>query len=170
MYEKEVKDGVAVESIIAYPVIRLSEIRANCELINKIIDNATKRLRNDAYDESTREFAELNKAIITLCNAYNHANACRNDVVTKLNDSLAKLEKYNIYYMKHPPCNDEERERCKLIRYNLQKRQEYVIELIRATRKMAANREQIMKAAKEIEDVISHYEAQFANISNVLRC
>jgi len=53
------KETFGTDLIMGYPVIKLSELKANPEKINDYVDTVTRRIRNDLVEKSHKEFDSL---------------------------------------------------------------------------------------------------------------
>jgi len=94
-------------SIMSYPVIRLSEIRANPNLVLNNTDIVTRRLRNATYTSELQSLAAAEQYVNKLNLAFNRFNRLRENSAEQLNRTLTTLEQWNEYYLQNPPTTDE---------------------------------------------------------------
>lgn len=125
---------------MSYPVIRLSEIRANPDLVLSNTDLVTRRLRNEAYTAQLQELAAEQMAIEKLGAAFMKFNTVREDVAMKLNRTLTQLEQYNDIYMARPPMTDEAKDKYRRLQFNLVQRNDGITLLIRLMERVAAKK------------------------------
>lgn len=151
-------------SIMSYPVIRLSEIRANPDLVLANTDVVTRRLRNNTYAAELQELALAQQSINKLNAAFVRFEAIRENSARKLNQTLTQLEQWNNVYMANPPMTDEAKDRYRKLQYNLAQRNEGIANLLRFMKKVADKRIDIDAITKEINDISDFSEKEFANV------
>ena len=165
--EQHAPAAASIESegtIMTYPVIRLSEIRANPGLVLANTDIVTRRLRNSSYTAELQELAAAQRSINRLNEAFVRFNGLREDSAGKLNRTLTQLERWNDIYMANPPLTDDAKDRYRRLQYNLAQRNEGISTLLRAMTKVAEKRLEIDVIAKEINDIADYAEKEFANV------
>lgn len=155
-------------TIMSYPVILLSEIRANPALVLANTDAVTRRLRNSTYVAELQELAAVQQAINNLNGAFVRFNRMREIAATKLNSTLTQLEQWNEFYMSNPPTTDADKDKFRKIQYNLSQRNEGISTLLRLMKKVADKKDDIDGIAKEINEVSDFGEREFANIDKAL--
>jgi hypothetical protein len=151
-------------TIMTYPVIRLSEIRANPCLVLENTDKVTRRLRNAAYISLLEELATAQQTITKLNEAFVHFNCVRESNALKLNKTLTQLEEWNDEYMAHPPCTDAGKDKYRRLQYNLAQRNEGIATLLRSMKKVADKRLEIEALIKDINEIAGHCEKEFAHV------
>lgn len=151
-------------SIMTYPIVRLSEIRANADLILCNTDIVTRRLRNKAYVAELEELAVAQQSIGKLNAAYVRFNCMREDNACKLNRTLTQLEQWNDIYMANPPCSDEAKDRYRRLQYNLMQRNEGITTLLRCMKKVADKYQEIDCITREIDEITEYCEKEFINV------
>lgn len=165
--EQSEPSAAAIEmdgSIMTYPVIRLSEIRANPALVLVNTDVVTRRLRNSAYTILLQELAMDQQSIGKLNEAFVHFNRMREDAATKLNRTLTQLEQWNEIYIANPPIDDDAKDRYRKLQYNLVQRNEGIATLLRSMKKIADMHIEIDVLTKEINDITEFCEREFATV------
>jgi len=162
--EKSMSVKAHEASVMTYPVIRLSEIKANPELILHNTDIVTRRLRNRAYEAELEELAVTQQSISKLNAAFNHFNCMREDKATKLNRTLTQLEQWNEVYLANLPCTDEGKDRYRRLHYNLIQRNEGIAILLRAMKRVANKYAEIDAITREIDEITEYCEKEFANV------
>ena len=151
-------------SIVPYPVIKLSEIKANPELILENTDIVTRRLRNTAYQNYLKELSLEQTSIENLSHAFNKFDMMKNTVAVKLNSTLTQLEEWNTIYINKPPATDELKAKYRQLQFNLTQRNEGVATLLRSMKKVADLRFEIDTISKTINDMTEYCEKEFENI------
>lgn len=151
-------------SIMTYPVIRLSEIRVNPDLVLANTDIVTRRLRNTAYTSELQELDILRQSIDALNAAFNKFNLMRGSSAAKLNQTLTQLEQWNDEYIANPPTSDEGKDRYRKLQFNLAHRNEGIATLLRSMKKVADLHADIDVITKEINDITDYDEKEFMNV------
>jgi len=169
--EQHAPSAAAIESegsIMTYPVIRLSEIRANPLLVLQNTDTVTRRLRNSGYTALLQELGTTQQSINKLNEAFVRFNRMRENVATKLNGTLTQLEQWNSVYMSHPPTTDEAKDKYRALQYNLSLRNENISILLRSMKKIADLHDGIDLITKEINDITEFDEKEFVNVDRAV--
>lgn len=169
--EKQIPSVASLETegtITTYPVIRLSEIRANPILVLQNTDIVTRRLRNSGYTALLQELAVTQQSINKLNEAFVRFNRIREDVAGKLNTTLTQLEQWNTVYMQHPPITDDGKDKYRSLQYNLTLRNENIAVLLRLMKKVADLHKGINSITKEINDMSEFAEKEFVNVDRAV--
>ena len=169
--EKHAPSAATIESegsIMTYPVIRLSEIRANPILVLQNTDTVTRRLRNSGYTALLQELATTQQSINKLNEAFVRFNNLRESVAGKLNSTLTQLEQWNAVYMNNPPTTDEGKDKYRALQYNLALRNENIGILLRSMKKIADLHVSIDNITKEMTDITEYDEKEFINVDRAV--
>lgn len=155
-------------SIMSYPVVRLSEIRANPDLVLSNTDAVTRRLRNTAYSAELEELGKLQQSINQLNTNFVEFVNLQNGVAKRLTASLSQLEAYNKGYMANPPATDDAKNRYRLVQFNLTRRNQDIATLLRLVKRVGDARVEIDTIAKEIAEMKDFGDKEFAQIEQVI--
>ncbi|CAH6420686.1 Hypothetical protein HVR_LOCUS1255 [uncultured virus] len=155
----EAPDG----SIMSYPVVRLSEIRANPALVLSNTNIVTRRLRNSSYTSLLEELASEQQSIINLNTAFNRFNIIREKTAVQLNKTLTQLDQWNKIYIENPPTTDEYKDKYRELQYNLAHRNDDIATLLRLITKVLQKRAEIDVITKEINEIAAYAEDEFEN-------
>lgn len=85
-----------------YPIIRMSEIRANPQLALQIIANTTNRLRNAAYSNAQLQITELTKGLNGMVESFNRLNEIKERAFLDLQTSMTKIDGLLKAYVDNP--------------------------------------------------------------------
>lgn len=165
--EQQAPTAASIEvdgSVMTYPVIRLTEIRANPALVLVNTDTVTRRLRNTSYSAELTELSMTQQSINKLNASFIHFDAIREATANKLYKTLAQLEKWNEVYIANPPVTDEYKDKYRRLQYNLAQRNEDISTLLRIMKKIADKRIDIDVIINEINELNDFAEKEFANI------
>ncbi len=154
--------------IMTYPIVRLSEIRANPEIVLANTDLVTRRLRNTTYRMLLDESAEICRSIDNLNESFKRFDILRENDACRLNRTLNQLDEWNDIYIAHPPTTDETKENYHKLQFNLAQRNEGMETLLRSMRKITDMKPHIDAMTKELNDVIDFCQKEFAMIDYVI--
>jgi hypothetical protein len=154
-------------ALIAYPVVRLSEVRVAPAIVLENIDMVTKRIRNIAWKTATEDLDMMLKATDQLRNTIVHFNEVRSVAAKNLFDSMDEAER--VYHLlSNPVPTDEGRQKFQLIQFNLRRRNELFVLLTRLTELVALHRPVIEDVNQRVENATQHIEARFSRISGII--
>lgn len=165
--EQSVQAAATLEiegTIMSYPVVRLSEIRANPQLVLANTDTVTRRLRNTAYAAGLQELAMTQQAIDRLNISFAEFNKMREDAAIKLNRTLTQLEQWNDIYMANPPATDDAKDRYRKLQFNLSQRNDGISTLLRSMKKASDARIDIDNITNKIAEITDFCRKEFSNV------
>ena len=151
-------------SLVAYPVVKLSEIIADNKTVLENVDCVIRRLRKTAYNTELNELNLAYPAIERLENSLNRFNCLKDQAVININRTLTELNQLNDCYLANPPKDDENRENFRKVHQNLIKRNDAINTLLKCMHKVAHKFEGLNALSSEIDAVNMHCEAEFKNI------
>lgn len=155
-------------NIMTYPVIRLSEIRANPALILENTNNVTRRLRNAMYISADQELNSMYQSLLKLNEAFVNFQNQRSTIATKISSTLDQLDSWNHLYMQNLPSSDEEKDKYRNLLYNLVIKNDNVCSLLGSMNKVVELRSNIDSITKDIQDVISFNSTEFINVEGAI--
>lgn len=166
IFKSEHTNGVVtdVDSSISYPVVRLSEIRANNQLVLENTAKVLRQLRNSEYKEMIQELALTQKAIIELQSKFEDYNLLREKAAEQIHTTLSKLEGWNDEYLRIPPTTDADREAYKRIQTNLVFRNKAIITMLHSMRKISELRFSIEKVTETIGEITDLCQEDFGKL------
>lgn len=166
------QDAVIGDEPVAYPVVTLSDIRANPALVLEITNRATKRLRNAAYNDGTMALIEVRENIQKLNEAFNRFIAVRAMEEKRLMDSICILESYIIRYEALCIKDDcgEQLQRHKDVIANLTLRNDKVTDLLRAIKSVRDINGPLVELVKNINESTCFLETEFQAIDQAYNC
>jgi hypothetical protein len=165
--EQSVPSAASIEvegTIMSYPVVRLSEIRANPQLVLSNTDTVTRRLRNTAYEAGLQELAMTQQAIDKLNIAFAEFNKMRENAAVKLNRTLTQLEQWNDIYIANPPATDDAKDRYRKLQFNLTQRNDGIATLLRSMKKVVDTRIDIDNLTTKITEITDFCKKEFTNV------
>lgn len=154
------------ENPIAYPIVRLSEILTQPDLVTFLTDRATRRLRNVTYENCKHELESTRETLSQLVNAFNQFNQLQANITLKLHSTIKMLEDFTRQYWNLSP-NIPPDKYDKVIS-NLRKRHEYAIDLLSLCQIVSSFRSDFHKKLDLLQQINSYVSRQFKDIEYVI--
>ncbi len=155
---------VSEGSIMTYPVVKLSEIRANNALVLQNIDIATRNLRNTSYQSVLADLLAAQESLMNLNIAFSNFNAAREMYAKKIKETLDELEGYNREYILNPPITDDSKEAYRQLQFNLAKRNDGISYLLTASKRVADHKKVIDNITTDINNTTEFCTKEFAQL------
>ncbi len=167
--EKTVERTATIDGIpIAYPIIRLSEIMANPKLASKSVDEVTRRIRNTSYNACMEENTKVRDAISTLSTKFAQLARTQNQKFLDLGKSIQTLEQYRGgYEQQSDPQKEKETEKSKKTAFNLRRRHELFVDLIRLCQGAASYLDQITTLNSNMTEYIEFINKAYDSLDKV---
>lgn len=162
-------DLVAIENYgchLTFPIVKLSEIRANNQLVVEGTDIVTKKLRINMYQDTMQELSQMPEMIKELELSYMDFKNVIDANFIKIKDNLVQLEKYNQYYVENPPSDDVAIQKQSLIKHNMRLRNDYHVLLLCGMKRVAENKQNIENIIDQLHDLTEIYDKQLCSLNN----
>jgi len=157
------------EVFLVYPVVRLSEIKANANLVLNNTDIITKKLRNTAYLSLESSFLAGQNDVIAANNGFNIFSQNYQQIAAQINVDITELERLNQIYINNPPNNDEDKQRFRDVQFNLRQRNEYADDLLRLMRRVNENHQHLIHHNHKLQQYINFAAENFKNLGQIAR-
>jgi len=131
------------DDMIAYPVVRLSEIRANPKNALFAQNEATTLLRDRRNVALDKDLAEMAFLLNTLTAEFNEFQDIREELIRNINSNLTELEKANVTYVVDPPATPDEISEYDFIITELKRENDVVIDILKCADEVAAQRDEL---------------------------
>lgn len=125
------KAAIVKGSPVAYPIIRMSEIRANNQMVLKTVNKATRKLRNDSHAICVTHLHHSSTLINELSKEYNKFIDQQKSLFSSISSSIEILENSILKIDDVEKLNGDEKEVYALRQFNLKERNDYIIELLK---------------------------------------
>lgn len=170
IFKTETKTGIITDSDsnISFPVVRLSEIKADKNLVLENTNIVTRKLRNTEYMAMLNELKLAQESFAELQKSFSEYNDMRETAGSMINRTLTQLEGWNEEYLRQPPTTDEGRETFKRIQHNLSYRNNCITTLLLSMRKIAELRFKVLEISSTIEEITSMCNKEFAHLAMAL--
>jgi len=162
------KSGILEGDPMSYPIVRLSDIKANPDLVAKYIDDSTRRIRNTGYNNCNAEFNNLAKSLDSLNLSYRTLERKQRDTFITLSNTLRDLERMQKDYIVNPPKNETQQNKYNNLLYNIRRRNEYIVELLKVCQRVNYFNKVITSVNNDINDTISYINKEFSGVNFVL--
>jgi hypothetical protein len=153
--------------ILAYPVIRLSEIIVESEVILDNTDRAVKNIRDNTNKSLLNNLAKSQASINKLWDSFERFDCARHNHGLRLEESIKELECLNNIYKENSPLTDKERNKYNQLKYNLMIRNNHITTLMQAINKVSEKYAQITNISREIDNITDFLEHEFRDVEIV---
>jgi len=134
--------------VITYPIIKLSELRVNSDIILCNTDIVTRRLRNAEDSYERQELAKTDSTLEQLNEALCNFKETCNNSTRKLICSIEHLKN-----LQEQQCNEE-------LQNDLIKSNDNIVKLICVMKKVASKRKEMEKITYEIKELTDYLSSQ----------
>ena len=146
---------------LSFPIVTLSEIKHNPDLVLEGSNIVTRKIRNSFYQTYVKDMIHVRESIDQLNNAYQRLVTLFEQDALKLNETLSTLENYNNHYINHPPTDDNAIKKSNLILYNMKVRHDYVSQLLCGMQRATNYKAQIDHLVDEVDEFLEFFESQY---------
>lgn len=155
-------------TILAYPIIRLSEIKSSPADVLDSVSTVTHRIRKREYANTTQELDKMKLAVSQFNQVFDEFNLLSTEVGNNLRERLEELEEYSETYNMSPPVTDEGKERYELFKYNREKKNENMEVLMAINAKIITLRPEVKALTGKIREVIEYTKKELADVNKVI--
>lgn len=139
------------DTILSYPIVRLSDIRADPEGSLLAQNAATTQLRNQRNEALVADIEEMSALLNQLVREFNDFEELRSELTVRVASDLAQLELDNLSYVQTPPRSEEERNQSEAIVEGLMRRNEIVIDILECSKKVTDLNDTLKEAISVIQ-------------------
>lgn len=149
---------------IAYPIVKLSEINTNNDLVLTGIVKSTADLRNTAFGDTFDGLKELKDSIDNLDSNVNSFVSNMESLTERTRTTMNRLKKYMADY-KIGTLNDDETRKYRTIVEQLAKGNDLITKMLLASRRVINNKSTIDMISSEVESLEQLLNESFHKIS-----
>jgi len=150
---------------MSYPVVKLSEIRVNNNLVVEGANTVTRKLRNASYNTYLEDAKCTIEAVKELEDSHETLVSLLENNALELTQSITDLETWNRYYLENKPIEECDIKKHNLILHNMRIRNDYIGYLICGLKKISDNRYQIDKLNNSIKEYIEFFTEEFKDLT-----
>nr|QBK93391.1 MAG: uncharacterized protein LCPAC404_00950 [Pithovirus LCPAC404] len=154
----------------AYPIVRFSEILADCKLSHKMIAEASMNIAMASYALAHEKLLKLQNTIVNLGNSLTDFSILKDEKTKQLNHSIKSLEsiaKKNSCCDSRDHCNEDSEKDAKILD-NLARRRSMFTDLIRSCNCIVENGAHVVKICEDINKITDCMKKKYVNLDKVL--
>jgi len=159
--------GILSRHPIPFPIVKMTDILANSEMIQKNIKTGHSRMRNVAFTSCMKEVVSLKKYSKELNEEIQRFDKISSEVSNVLASTINDLEDMHDVYEKTGAKNQKDIDNVRSIRFNLNKRHDLVNDHIANCHSMRERSEKVRVLAEELKALNDFSETLFTGLSNV---
>jgi uncharacterized phage infection (PIP) family protein YhgE len=149
---------------MSYPVIKLSEIRVNNDIVVEGTNNVTRKLRNSSYSTYLQEMKNVIQSVQELEQSQQELLTMFEDNAVTLNESLDQLEEWNEYYIKNKPTKECDMKKHNLIIHNMRIRNDYIGYLICGMNRISEMQRSVDQLNSKVKEYNEFFKEQFSDL------
>lgn len=154
---------------VPFPIIRMTEILSNPKAVRKNMTNCHARMRNVAFNTCTKELDVLKQSTSELQKEIDRFLDLSQKVAASLKNTIEQLETMNNQYETQGIKTEKHAEKLKLIRFNLAKRNDLILDYISLCDGMKERSEKLESIKNEIRDLNDFSDNLFSGLTNVFK-
>ncbi len=158
IHTKKVEETLILAS---FPVVRMSEIRANPQACQKNIDQALRKMRNAALSNCLCNIGSVQKKFEQTCKLFQETLAAKEKVIKEFHRTMTFLEDA---YDKCIKCPEKNIEKLQNIVYNIEKRNAKFPALIESCQEIASLEQTLDEAICTLKDAKCKLEKKFRHL------
>jgi len=148
----------------SFPMIRMSDIRANPQACQKNIDQSFRKMRDAVLQKNIEKINCVQEKFNRTCQLFRQTLECKGNIIKEFQRTINLLEDYYNGCMKNPEKNID---KLKEIVYNLEKRNAKLPALIETCKEIALLEDPLDKAICILNDTKHKLEKKFRHINCV---
>ena len=158
IHTKKVEETLILAS---FPVVRMSEIRANPLACQKNIDQALRKMRNAALHNCVCNIETVKKKLEQVCQLFQQTLTCEENVVKEFSRTMNILEDS---YDKCSKCPEKNECKLKEIIYNIEKRNTKFPALLESCKEIASLEQTLDEALCTLKDAKAKLDKKFRHL------
>jgi hypothetical protein len=160
--------GILGDNPIAYPVVRLAEVRANPCLVTRNINDATRRIRIAAREDIDQAIQRLRAESTKLYNQIQtfYANASNKYLATT--NTLTQLEAFQNHNLTCTPSTELEKEKMDRCQHNLTSRNNLLVNILRCCSAVCEEECKIKASLERIQAINQFIENQYCQANGIV--
>lgn len=151
----ENSNGKKYNSIIIYPILKISDIIENAEGMLKYTDKNIASIKNDQLELQVTNLQEMYFDIIEIHDKFEEFNSIREEVIEKLKNVMIKINVWNNLCRNSQPITDEDKNKCNIVRKNIEMRNDEVTDILKIMEKVSSKRSKIKSIIAELDLSVS---------------
>lgn len=160
--------GIIQDHPIPYPIVKMSEILTNPAEVERSVSESHKRMRNVAFNHCQKDVDLLKSRLNMLDAEVDKFDKISNEVSNSLACTIETLEQYHEGYSAKPTLCNEDLDKLRRLRFNLQKRHDLLSDHIGLCKAVKERSDKIAALTREITELNQYASTLFAGINGEL--
>ena len=154
--------------ITTHPIVRMSELTANPEMVEKNIETASSRLRRTTEVGCRNHLKSLDEAVNELTESLHSFKEAETTASNALKNSIVKLETFHQSYHQIKTVTPDDVIRHEEIKHQLYKRHELALDLLFACEYVSGYRDSVMEIARILKSEANALSSVAKNANTIL--
>ncbi len=158
------------DSLMAYPVIRLTFLLKNCQEMEKVVAQAIKGIRMAAYKKCMQDWGDYGCSMKAIHKSSDHVHTLTKNAFNDLQQSMGRLMKYREQYMYKKACGkwcDDDKCKYGQLVQEIRRRDDLFIKLIASCSLIAAINRKLKKYTCAIDVVCDFISDNYKDLHNI---
>lgn len=151
------------ENPVAYPIVRMSEIRHNPELTLKNVDLCTKRLRNTSYRYSNEQVERTFSLETPLREQMSLFKKQYDQIYHNIRTRIDQLEKIHNIHLNNKFPTEASKKDFRTIQHNLKTSNDMVVDLLQFSSSFSSKQTQLQSLIDEFKQINQSMNERFPN-------
>jgi hypothetical protein len=165
--DRSERTGLISSGLISYPIIKMSEIRADRDLVLKLTNESINRIRNSSYINVENKCVATKNSLLNLVGSFDNFINTKDVLFNKLRDSLEILGKISRDFHLKPPTTDEARKRYNTLLYNLRRRNDLFVTLLETINHISEESSHFNKCTSDINEITLSLKQNFEGVDSI---
>ena len=166
-YDTNNKEEIIENHNVPFPIVKMSEILANPKVVSRNIATSHARMRNVAFHSCMKEVQAMKKLAKELESEIETFDNISGEVSRLLSSTINELETMHEQYEQKGINSEREAENVKIIRFNLNKRQDLTLDHIALCHSMKERASKIKALRDELASLNEFSQTLFTGLSSV---
>lgn len=163
----ENRSGIMQDHPVPYPIVKMTDILANPREVQNSIVNSHTRMRSVAFNQCQKEVENLKKKVGELNREICEFEKNSNEVSNVLACNINELLKYHKGYENMGELCQKDRNKMKMIQFNLQKRHDLLNDHISLCKSVKERSNKISAITEELEGINTYMVELFENLNTI---
>lgn len=159
-----INDDNIDELIVAYPIVKLGEIINNNDIVVKNTCAVTVKLRNTSYQTCIKNISDMKLTCNELSKNFDSLYVEIDDSFKKLAHTIRELEGHKVDFEDNPPTDENQQIKIPRIVYNLKRRHEMMIELLKMCHSANSHSYQLKQINRKFSEMGDHTRRSFESV------
>ena len=163
---RDIELAPLLDKLLAYPLVRLSEIHQYPGLVLENVKKVTRKIRNHVYQTNEQAVKKTEVALKQLVDTYNQFTQLSEKYQPKLSDDITRLE-YRL--QERSDLKEKDAEKYNQIVYNLQRRNEMVEKLLRIYDIIGSKWFELNQLNSELAELNAYFASEFQTVGTLMK-